>query len=277
MNELAKIESISLRISNHIHKVINPQMDLDENPQKKFEERHLESFKELLLLDFEETILIFGLNPSSSDIDNIGITKPCFLNYVSDDEYESYEDKERIKSLINSRGYTYNSYFKKPFEIFLELKNGYVPAWKNSNFLNYKRAQYNIPEEDEVFEFLMTRGSVSKKYILFTDLLQYRETTSKQVEQIINKNDDIKSDVLVLLECQLKFLKTKYVLVNNAFASHLIHAYIKDKLNDISENKYSTLEYNGIRFFFSSMITGVRAMDLFSFERLKNEIKNYIK
>lgn len=277
MNGLAKIENISLRISNNIHKVINPQMDLDENPQKKFEERHLESFKELLLLDYEETILVFGLNPSSSDIDNIGITKPCFLNYISDDEYENYDDKERIKSLINSRGYTYNSYFKKPFEIFLQLKNGYVPAWKNNNFLNYKKTQYNIPEEDEVFKFLMSRGSVSKKYILFTDLLQYRETTAKQVEHIISTNEEIKSDVLELLECQLLFLKTKYVLVNNAFASHLIHSYIKEKLKDSSQNIYSTLEYKGIRFFFSSMITGVRAMDLFSFERLKNEIKSYIK
>lgn len=277
MSELAKIESISLRISNRIHKIINPQMDLVENPQKKFEERHLESFKELLLLDFEETILIFGLNPSSSDIDNVGITKPCFLNYVSDDEYENCKDKVRIKSLINSRGYTYNSYFKKPFEIFLQLKNGYVPVWKNRNFLNYKRAQYNIPVEDEVFDFLMNRGSDSKKYILFTDLLQYRETTAKKVEHIITTNKDIKSDVLELLECQLIFFKTKYVLVNNAFASHLIHSYIKEKSKDSSQNIYSTLEYNGIRFFFTSMITGVRALDLFSFERLRSEINHYFK
>ena len=270
-NILLEVKKISNEISINIFQQISVENNIN------FTDRHLDSFSAIEDVEIEESIVIFGLNPSSSDIDTHGVPSPCFLHYVPEGDFEKANNALLIKDEIIRRKYTYDTYFKKPYNLFYDLNQNFMPIWKNIHYLNKIKLELNIQDNDSIVDFLFSICSNSKRFIIFSDLVQYREKSAKKIEAILsNSKIDLKIEVIRLFELQLKLYKAKYVFINNAYASHLIHNYLKTKMNLSDDLIYSCLEYNGIKFIFSSLVTGVRALDLFNFARLRNEIKTII-
>ena len=106
------------------------------------------------------------------------------------------------------------------------------------------------------------------------DLFLMRETQQKEaIKLVLGKNEELNS----FGERQINFLldsvnknKHKFVVVFNAKASEII----SQKIGNIKyEPKF---KFNKKYFFFSSMLTGQRALDKFSVKRLAQEIRRCI-
>ncbi|HRW21382.1 MAG TPA: hypothetical protein P5509_05365 [Bacteroidales bacterium] len=254
-----KIETLSLKISEDIHAKLGYSDSL--------EIRHLRPFQHWGNFDFKDSVLILGLNPSSSDIEKQGVANDCFIHYFPD--YWTSTDKKWIIKEFAQKGYSYNNYFKKPYELFLPFN--YRPIWTNRNYLDLKKDKLTS-EEYNLLNGIQDTG----KYCVFSDLLHYKETTAKNIEKIINKSTDLENKILDLFALQIKFFKSKIVFINNAFASRLLTRFITHRLG-LESKVYTNLEFQGAIIVFSAILTGARAMDNYSHERLKYELKDLIK
>ncbi|MEI6297933.1 MAG: hypothetical protein WCO84_09960, partial [bacterium] len=204
------------------------------------------------------------LNPSSADLDNNGTPTDCLIHYIPEQWKKSFDDM-LIKKLSN-KGLTYDRYFKKPYELF--LNSGYSPIWTNQKYqssIKSKLAELGI--NINIFK----NCPDSKKYIIFSDLINYKEKNANEIQDLFNDNN-FKNRVLEYFMLQLKYFNSKIVLINNAFASKLVMNHLIEVLN--KERKiYTSLKFQNHFIIFSALITGKNPMDNFSLERLKNEIK----
>lgn len=253
-----KIEALSKEISKMIH------LGLGYNDS--FDNRHIKPFKQWSKMAFKDSVLVLGLNPSSSDIDNHGVVNDCFIHYFPD--YWGAKSKQDIIKIYAKKGYTYNKYFKKPYELFLPY--GYKPIWTNKTYLNIKK---DILSKEE-FE-LLNSISDSEKYTIFSDLIFYKETTAKRIEKLINGNKELECKILDLFVLQIKFFNSKLVFINNAYASRLLSSFIINRLG-LKQRIYTNIEFEGTIIVFSAILTGARAMDNYSHERLKFELSTLL-
>lgn len=116
-------------------------------------------------------------------------------------------------------------------------------------------------------------GNDSDNYISFSDLIWVKCKKQKKIVEIIEKNDKFQNSVIDFFNDQMDYYKPKNVVVINAFVSSFICQKIYGM--DIKKEGHSSFfdVKRKIRYFFSSMIAGQRALDQFSFVRLKNEIR----
>lgn len=215
-------------------------------------------------IDFQDNILVLGINPSSTDTDKKGKLNDNFLHYVPDDK--STDTEKKILKGFNEKGYVYNRYFKKPYELF--WKFGYQPIWTN---IEYRQSIINKKKltEDEVA--LLSKFNDNLKYTIFTDLIFYKETDSKKVASTIRGNTDLCKMIFELFDLQLEFFLPKLVFVNNAFASSILTDHLIDQ-RTLDNKVYTKLSHNNTTIIFSGILSSSGAIDRFSFERLKNEI-----
>jgi hypothetical protein len=94
--------------------------------------------------------------------------------------------------------------------------------------------------------------------------------TCEKTQKIIEENINNKFFIEQLNICKeiIKNTSPKIIVVGNAFASR----YIQNCFNCVFDNKIGTYrinEFNNIPIFFSGMLTGARALDVGSRERLK--------
>ena len=114
------------------------------------------------------------------------------------------------------------------------------------------------------------------------DLFLYKETSQKDFIERIRNGKELNQfalDQITLFEEILVEIDPRCIVVSNAFASELLREYIK---NDLSwdENRgfrWFTKESKKIPVFFSSMLSGQRALDRWSYERLVWHIEQAIK
>lgn len=129
-----------------------------------------------------------------------------------------------------------------------------------------------------------------------TDLLFFRETNQKFVNQLLNL-DIGKEFIKKQLEISKQIIiqtKPKLIIVSNALARDLMGVFIKDDENieirepsmqfkfkfddDLGTHKIiNQKELENIPIFFTSMLTGQRALDLGSYKRLLWHIKYVLK
>jgi len=254
-----KIETLSFEISEYIHNKLGYSDSLYI--------RHIKPFQYWGNFDFKNSVLILGLNPSSSDIEKQGVANDCFIHYFPD--YWTTADKKWIIKNFARKGYSYNNYFKKPYELFLPFN--YLPIWTNKDYLNLKKYKLTS-EEYNLLNSIQDTG----KYCIFSDLLHYKETTAKNIEKIINASDELENMILDLFALQIQFFKSNIVFINNAFASRLLTRFITHRLG-LESKIYTNIEFEGATVVFSAILTGARAMDNYSHERLKYELKELIK
>lgn len=119
------------------------------------------------------------------------------------------------------------------------------------------------------------------------DLFFYRETDQKAFHEIIYANHQLNEfgrKQLELSSCLIDGLEPRAIVVINAFASHMLGDH-DGELNARFDSKFDeelgtyTISVNGRRIpcFLASMLSGQRAMDVFSYERLKWHVKQCLQ
>ena len=114
------------------------------------------------------------------------------------------------------------------------------------------------------------------------DLFLYKETAQNRfVTRITDKGklNEFAIDQISLFEDALAKIEPLCVVVTNAFASEILRKHIKDELTWGEERGFHWFTKSGkkIPIFFSSMLSGQRALDRWSYERLLWHIVQAVK
>ena len=114
------------------------------------------------------------------------------------------------------------------------------------------------------------------------DLFLYKETSQMSfINRIVNgaKLNEFALDQIALFEESLLKIEPQCVVVTNAFGSELLRKHIKDHLVWDEERGFHWFTKGGkkIPMFFSSMLSGQRALDRWSYERLVWQIGRAVK
>lgn len=233
----------------------------------ELEKRHINPFSDYSKFDFSDVILVLGLNPSSGDIDFSGEVADCHLLYVPESNMGQNDNVTRANLNSQRRGYAYTKYFKTPVELFLNL--GYHLCWYNKEFLKVISRRLNL--KDNETNYLVNSYKDTGKYLIFSDIMNIKELKSNNIKVILDNGPDIKAEVINLFLLQIDFFMPRLVLINSAYASHLICSQLEFDANSVSE-----INYKGIPVLFTSMLTGVRALDKFNFNRLRADIARHL-
>lgn len=168
------------------------------------------------------------------------------------------------------RGYAVQDEIAKESILFI----GINPSFSGSHLKNESHF-YNNEQEGKIYPYFRKFQDISKKTGLIwshMDLLYIRETNQKNVENIIS-NENGKEFIHRQLQISKKIIekaKPRLIVVSNSFARRLLNVDFKFVFdNNIGTHKiieHSELQNTPI--FFTSMLTGQRALDLGSYERL---------
>ncbi|MDD3175646.1 MAG: hypothetical protein PHU51_04165 [Candidatus Nanoarchaeia archaeon] len=239
-----------LKKSEEINELIHEHTNNSNLENCSLEPQKIDDYK------IDDLILIFGINPSSSDIDKGKEKADCFLMYVDSDENIAEECKKQ--------GWTYPSYFKNNYELVKPLD--YRMFWEIPRFLESKK---DILKEN--FNVLSSIRKSNGKYVLFADLVYYKETKAHKIKDIIDK-EKLKEKIFDFFKMQLEYYKPKGVIITNAFASKLVYEMNHGNLDYTSDDSVK-----GIPVIYSSMVSGQRALDDFNYLRLKKDIEAKLK
>jgi hypothetical protein len=123
--------------------------------------------------------------------------------------------------------------------------------------------------------------SISKQLNLcieHLDLFPIRETSQSKVSKIINQNIDFKNDCLKLFIGNIKKINPKAIVVENTVVRDLLINHNDKEINEyfpsyeidyFKDNDIGTpVNKYGVAIYYTSMLTGQRAIDLGSFHRL---------
>ena len=119
------------------------------------------------------------------------------------------------------------------------------------------------------------------------EFFYYHETSqSKFLELVDTKNDNYKNHYSSMLEMHIKAIiekghEIKAILIPNATAARKLCDEMRSTYCEIEEDKYPSyvnykFENQEYRIFFSSMLSGQRAIDVFSRDRLCCALKQYL-
>lgn len=114
------------------------------------------------------------------------------------------------------------------------------------------------------------------------DLFLYRETSQTNFMKRIIENGKLNQfalDQLALFKTTLLAVNPKCVVVSNAFGSEIVREYLKTDLQWDEEKGFHWFTNGDIKvpMFFTSMLSGQRSLDRWSYERLVWHIKQAIK
>lgn len=167
------------------------------------------------------------------------------------------------------------------------LNPGVFFTWKNissnSKYIDDCIAVERYAKE-KYKQYFKRMGDISKAVGLpwyDIDTFLYKETSQKDfVKRIYDKSklNSFARDQLEIFNEVLESSKPKVIVVANAFASGIIQDEFKDQLSFDEERGYHLLELSEVKtpIFFSSMLTGQRALDIGSYERLVWHIKQAV-
>ena len=189
-------------------------------------------------------ILFVGLNPSFSE--------RGFNSLLKGTSYENLD----IKTFY---AYPKSKYFDETtlFELNQKAKDEY------SYFKKFKAISESI--------------NINWEYV---DLFFIRDTSQKNVKNKIFLKDEILNDFgseqLKLSKRIIKESKPKLIVVANALAGRIFKNEFLPEFNEEKGCHYIILNNSKIPVFLCSMLTGQRAIDNFSYERLKWHIKKVL-
>lgn len=262
-NSYEELCKLSDEINNNLGPELQVAYDADNTEGKKEAKFcyndliRLEKPLEVDKYNISECVLIFGINPSSSDIDSSGGKKFAFLQCI---------DKKEFNDQPRGFGdYAYGTYFSRGYKLFKDF--GYNLLWRNSDYLEeHMNRACDMTEKQK--EYLRRKTLPNEKYLIFTDLVYFKETNSKYMQEALLK---YRKKVFKLFEMQVNYYKPKLILVANAFASKLLLACIqKCEYNDIEPTTF--IKVSEVPIVFSAMLSNGNTDD-FSFIRLKREIE----
>lgn len=215
----------------------------------------------------QNCILVFGINPAGDEKDAKAEKGATYLYSLGDKE-------------IQDR--TYNKFYKPIFELISNSTDDNVKwDWCNlskddiTTMINKDNSLNDCKEEI----FSHYSHFKNKKYTLcIGEFFYYHETKQAEFLKRVKKGD-IKNYFQSMLNMHIEALisaghQIKAILILNATAGKLL-------CEAIGQEKYPSLvdyEYRGkkYRIFFSSMLSGQRAIDVFSKDRLSSDLKKHL-
>ena len=287
INNYKELRKLSKEINKTLGPLVQDAYDADKSKEKKkarfsYDDsiRFEEPLKVVDRYNIGECVLIFGINPSSSDIDSSKHKKPVFLQCMDKEEFN-----DQPKGIEK---YAYNTYFSPGYKLFKDF--GYNLLWRNSDYLedcikNIKEMKDIEDMKETHKEYLRSKTLQNDKYLIFADLVYFKETNSKYMKEALLK---YRNEVFKLFEMQVNYYKPKLILVANAFASKLIleciqkceYNHIEPKTCEYIDIEPTTCEkVSKVPIVFSAMLSNGKT-DKFSLIRLKSEIEelmNYNK
>ena len=212
----------------------------------------------------KNTILFIGLNPSYNErlVDNLSENQN--LTELLKNWHDLNQDE--IEAIIK-----FDTSVKEPDEKGLKTKYPY-----------FQKFQYIVNSINE------SKNSTELLKWEHIDLFFYRMTSQSQFKQLIyldNNQTELNNfarSQLVLSKQLIEIIQPKLIVVANAFASTLFKEEIyKSQIQFEEEKGYHLLELDSNKLktpvFFTSMLTGQRALDNHSFERLCWHIKKVLE
>lgn len=153
-----------------------------------------------------------------------------------------------------------------------------------------KKEGYSLDQRGNKFPYFKKMEEVSiysKADWTHLDLLYFRETEQITIYDILNKENGVAYiwEQLQLTDKLIKEASPKVIVVCNALAATFLGKEQDKQKNTnvwlgydfIFDNTLGTYTWNDIPVFFSGMLSGQRALDKGSFERLKWHIKQVLK
>ena len=208
----------------------------------------------------KECILVIGLNPA-------GDKKTAEFEKTTRTYLYSLETK------VKKNPYVYNNYYKPIYDLINETcENDAKWHWCNKNYEDLEEELKNSELKEVANDILQEyKEHEDRKYTIFVgDMFYFHETNSNDLpfKRDISFSDYCK-DMLNLHIDTLKKnnMKIKFIYINNSKVSKWL-------CDDIIESSIVWDDTNGTKIFFNRMLSG--GADVFSINRLANEIKDYL-
>lgn len=221
-------------------------------------------------------ILVFGINPAGDENDAQAEVNATYLYSL---------DETNIKNR------TYNKYYKPIFALLSDATDATV-KW---DWCNLSECDINkmIEKDSALHKFKNQILSYYSRYkdetysICIGEFFYYHETNQAKFLEFVKTEDvNYKNYYSSMLEMHIKAItekghEIKAILIPNATASRNLYDEIRNKGSEIEKDKYPSyvnykFENKEYRIFFSSMLSGQRAIDVFSRDRLCSDLKKYL-
>jgi hypothetical protein len=259
MNSYSQCEAQAKLIGQQFHNLLG-----GDGEQKNF---FLE-YPDLETLNIKAPILVLGLNPSGEDDPLLGRSVPNLFSYIPQNPSITKESSGNEQKDLQK--FCYSPYFKTFIECFQLLNPNYNPLWYNRVILNNIYQSNSEHLTKELIEYLTNYSTQDYgNYVVFADMIQYSKTNSKSIVEHLDK-PNVKIMINSYIELMFNFIQPKLVLSANASVSHYL-------VNNFNEGKLNThFSMFNTEVFLGSMLTGQRAMDVFSRQRLFKEIQDFL-
>jgi hypothetical protein len=226
-----------IRIIHKLHFEICYKMDsVNQKIIKLWKDHRLHNRAPLLYPELKKDSLLFvGLNPSFSEQGLKRMLKEELGFSVISENLDSFFDFENFDD--------------SKIEIFQQINK--ISKEKYAYFKKFRE--------------ISSKTHLDWEHI---DLFYVRETNQKAIEREINSSF-YQNQINITLEL-IEFLNPKMIVIENAFASKIL----KEKLNLTWNDKIGTYSsQKKVPVFLSGMLTGQRALDIGSFDRLVWHLK----
>lgn len=207
-------------------------------------------------------------------------------NLIEDGKFFwAYKEISKCEDKMNE---TFNKILNYDEEKFLEKEFKKIEKKKNKISKNREKL---LNAFNEIYKIEREKDG---PYVIFSDLFCYADGTQDNIKKAIEKKEidreELRKHIRDIVKLYIEYYKPRMIIVTNAYASHLINESINKKFNDeeviefenkkidndyLSINDYSK-KFSGekkVPIVFSSMVSGQRALDKYSYIRLKNRIK----
>jgi hypothetical protein len=195
----------------------------------------------------KNTILFIGINPSFSEKGFKSILKETEYDNVLKDPFGFYSKVENINIE----------------KIAVLKKIEQIARDKYNYFAKFREIAEQIKEFENKWDHI--------------DLLQIRSTNQKKIEKLIREDSKfIKKQIMLSLEL-IDYIHPKVIVVENAFVRRILtkefdNGIVSEEIDD-KIGTYFYFSDKKLPIFFTSMLSGGRALDTGSYERLKWHIK----
>lgn len=136
-----------------------------------------------------------------------------------------------------------------------------------------------VTEEYAFFKRMHEIARECKTFFQHIDLFVYRQTNQNQFMRLVRDKkgvlNELGRDQLDIFLEALKEIRPKVIVVSNAGSCGIIREYFKDRIvfDDTAGYHWIKLDGTHVPIFFSSMLSGQRALDTGSYERLKWHVR----
>ncbi|MBP3256140.1 MAG: hypothetical protein J6M60_06635 [Clostridia bacterium] len=251
--------------------------------------------------DGGNVVLVMGMNPGGGNkiVNSKGTEKKLlFLQYLNE------EEEKNIKAL---GGKIFWPYHKANFKLFEGIKA--KAHWEEEGYLTEQdiREMLEFAEKDginllekklETIKQMLERSKTAEKenvYVLFSDLIWYCDGNQANIESSVTKNitkeekngkdtkeklelqkkkdENFYEIIRKIIKLHIQYHEPKLIVITNAKASHWVEEALRNEEENENRKYKDVVYYNGVPIILASMVSGQRAMDTFSQERLKERIE----